>query len=65
MNPPPPTPTSYDDGLEWLRDISRQIFAECGQNPDTYLDRIQALEKRPEYAPRLARVRKVLERMNP
>ena len=59
MNPPPPTP--HDDGLEWLRDIRRQIFTECGQNPDTYLDRIQALEQRPEYAPRLVRVRKVLE----
>ena len=62
MNPPPPTP--HDDGLDWLRDIRRQIFTECERNPDTYLERMQALENRPEYARRMVRVRKVLEPVN-
>jgi hypothetical protein len=59
--PPATTKAPHDDGLDWLRDIRRQIFADCGQNTDAYLDRIQALEKRPENARRLVRVRKILE----
>ena len=56
--------TTRDDGLEWLREIRRQSFAECESNPGTYLEHMQALEKRPEYARRMVRVRKVREPVN-
>jgi len=57
----PPTPPLKDDGLDWLRDIRRQMSAECDHDPRIFVERMRALEKLPQYARRLVRVRKVLE----
>ena len=63
--PAPPPPSLPDDGLDWLRDIRRRISAEHGHDPQKYGDYLRELEKRPEYAHRMVRVRKVLEPVNP
>ncbi len=65
MNTTPENQPPSDDGLDWLRDIRRQIYAECGSDPDTYIERLRALEKLPQYARRMVRVRKILEPVHP
>jgi hypothetical protein len=63
MNTPPPH--QQDDGLDWLRDIRRQITSEFGHNPHRVGERLREMEKLPQYAHRIVRVRKVLEPVNP
>ena len=48
-----------DDGLEWLRDIRREMSAECNHDPHLFVEKMRALQK--QYSNRLVRVRKVLE----
>lgn len=60
MNQQHPPPTT-DDGLEWLRDIRRDIAAEFGNDPHRIGDHLREMEKLPQYAHRIVRVRKVLE----
>jgi hypothetical protein len=64
MNDQPP-PTTPDDGLDWLRDIRRNIAAKFGDDPHRLCDHLREMEKLPQYAHRIVRVRKVLEPVNP
>jgi len=64
MTNQPPT-TQEDDGLDWLRDIRRKITAEVGHDPHRVGDRLREMEKLPQYAQRIVRVRKVLEPVKP
>jgi hypothetical protein len=64
MNTQPP-PSPQDDGLEWLRDIRRKISADFDHNPHHLGARLREMEKLPEYAHRIVRVRKVLESVKP
>jgi hypothetical protein len=64
MNDQPP-PTTPDDGLDWLRDIRRNIAAKFGDDPHRLGDYLRELEKLPEFAHRIVRVRKVLEPVKP
>lgn len=60
MTPSSPTPIK-DDGLDWLRDIRRKLSAELDHDPYRLGARLRELEKLPQYAHRIVRVRKVLE----
>jgi hypothetical protein len=64
MNDQPPS-TTPDDGLDWLRDIRRNIAAKFGDVPHRLCDHLREMEKLPQYAHRIVRVRKVLEPVNP
>ncbi len=64
MNQQPPPPLT-DDGLDWLRDIRRNIAAKFGNDPHRLGDHLREMEKLPQYAHRIVRVRKVLEPVNP
>jgi hypothetical protein len=64
MNTQPP-PSSQDDGLEWLRDIRRKITGKLDHNPHRLGTRLREMEKLPQYAHRIVRVRKVLEPVKP
>ena len=55
---PPPAP--QDDGLDWLRDIRRKITSEFDHNPHRLGDKLREMEKLPQYAGRIVRVKKVL-----
>jgi hypothetical protein len=50
-----------EDGLEWLRDIRRKMSAECNHDPRILIEKLRQMEKLPQYAHRIVRVRKVLE----
>ena len=50
-----------DDGLDWLRDIRSNIAAKFGNDPHRLGDHLREMEKLPQYAHRIVRVRKVLE----
>ncbi len=65
MNPQPPPAQQDDDGLDWLRDIRRKITAEFDHNPHRLGARLREMEKLPQYAHRIVRVRKVLEPVIP
>ena len=54
-----------EDGLEWLRDIRRKMSAECNHDPRILIDKLRQMERLPQYAHRIVRVRKVLEPVNP
>ena len=54
-----------EDGLEWLRDIRRKMSAGCNHDPHVLIEKLRAMEKLPQYAHRIVRVRKVLERVRP
>ncbi|MBL9153461.1 MAG: hypothetical protein JNK37_13285 [Verrucomicrobiales bacterium] len=54
-----------EDGLEWLRDIRRKMSAECNHDPHLLIEKLRAMEKLPQYAHRIVRVRKVLEPVKP
>lgn len=54
-----------DDGLDWLRDIRRKIAAKFGNDPHRLGDHLREMEKLPQYAHRIVRVRKVLEHVKP
>jgi hypothetical protein len=60
MNKDAPS-SQQDDGLEWLREIRRQMSAEANHDTHTYLERLRALQQLPQFSRRLVRVRKVLE----
>ena len=59
MNTPLP-PAQQDDGLDWLREIRRKITAELDHNPHRLGDKLREMEKLPQYAGRIVRVKKVL-----
>ena len=59
MNPEPP-PVPQDDGLDWLRDIRRNITAEFDHDPHRLGEKLREMEKLPQYAGRIVRVKKVL-----
>lgn len=50
-----------EEGLEWLRKIRRKMSAECNHDPGILIARLREMEKLPQYAHRIVRVRKVLE----
>lgn len=50
-----------EDGLEWLRDIRRKMSSECNHDPRILIAKLRQMEKLPEYAHRIVRVREVLE----
>ena len=54
-----------EDGLEWLRDIRRKMSAECNHDPHVLIEKLREMEKLPQYAHRIVRVRKVLAPVNP
>lgn len=54
-------PLMNDDGLDWLRDIRRKITAEYSHDPHRLGAHLREMEKLPQYAKRIVRVRKVLE----
>ena len=54
-----------EDGLEWLRDIRRNMSAECNHDPHVLIEKLRQMEKLPQYAHRVVRVRKVLEPVVP
>lgn len=56
-----PSPQMNDDGLDWLRDIRRKIAAEFRNDPHRLGAHLREMEKLPQYARRIVRVRKVLE----
>ena len=56
-NPPKP---AYADGLEWLREIRRQLAAECNYDPYEMGRRIR--ERQKEHPERIYRTRRVLVR---
>lgn len=64
MNQQPP-PLMTDDGLDWLREVRRNIAAKFGNDPHRLGDHLREMEKLPQYAHRIVRVRKVLEPVNP
>jgi|APTNR8051073442_1049403.scaffolds.fasta_scaffold125395_1 hypothetical protein len=64
MNQQTPPPVT-DDGLDWLREIRRNIAAKFDHNPHRLGDHLRAMEKLPQYAHRIVRVRKVLEPVTP
>ena len=47
-----------DDGLEWLREIRRQMAAEAGNDPRVMGEKLRELEKRFEH--RMLKSTKVL-----
>jgi len=61
QTPPPMT----DDGLDWLREIRRNIATKFGNDPHRLGDHLREMEKLPQYAHRIVRVRKVLEPVKP
>ena len=62
--PAPPPPSHPDDGLDWLREIRHRISAEHGHDPRKLGAHLRELEKLPQYARRMVRIRKVLEPVN-
>lgn len=56
-----PEKQPQDDGLEWLREIRRKISAEHGHDPHRLGAKLREMEKLPQFASRMVRVRKVLE----
>jgi hypothetical protein len=60
-----PPPSTQDDGLDWLRDIRRKITAEFGHDPHRLGAKLREMDKLPQYAHRIVRVRKVLEPVGP
>ena len=59
----PPVPPHHDDGLEWLRDIRRQMSAESNHDPRVYVEKMREYQE--QFKGRLVRVRKVLEPARP
>ena len=59
MNPLHPL-VQQDDGLDWLREIRRKITAELDHNPHRLGNKLREMEKLPQYAHRIVRVKKVL-----
>ena len=49
-----------DDGLEWLREIRRQLSAECNHDPFEMGRRLRELQK--EHPERIYRTKRVLVR---
>ena len=56
-----PSPAQQDDGLDWLREIRRKITAEFDHNHHRLGDKLREMEKLPQYAGRIVRVKKVLD----
>ena len=54
---PSPSPRR-DDGLEWLREIRRQLSAECNHDPYEMGRRLRDLQK--EHPERIYRTKRVL-----
>lgn len=50
---------THDDGLEWLREIRRQMAAEANDDPHLMGQKLREMEKK--YRRRMVRTRKVLE----
>jgi hypothetical protein len=59
MNPEPST-APQDGGLDWLRDICRNITAEFDHDPHRFSEKLREMEKPPQYSGRIVRVKKVL-----
>ena len=51
-------PAKFDDGLEWLREIRRQLAAECNYDPYEMGRRIR--ERQKKYPGRIYRTKRVL-----
>lgn len=45
MNSEDPTKTPRDDGLEWLREIRRQMAADANYDPSEMGRRLRAIER--------------------
>ncbi|GDY22967.1 hypothetical protein LBMAG56_43140 [Verrucomicrobiota bacterium] len=52
------TPPKHDDGLEWLRDIRRQLAAECNHDPFEMGRRLREREK--AYPGRIFKTKRML-----
>ena len=52
------TPPKHDDGLEWLRDIRRQLAAECNHDPFEMGRRLREREK--AYHGRIFKTKRIL-----
>ena len=52
-----------DDGLEWLRDIRRQMAAESNNDPRQLGDKLRQMEKK--YSKRLRKTKRVLVPVKP
>ena len=52
-----------DTGLEWLRDIRRQMSAESNHDPRIFGQKMREYQE--QFKGRLVRVRKVLEPVKP
>ena len=57
MNPKTQSPTT-DDGLEWLRDIRREMAAEAGNDPRRMGATLREMEK--QYQQRMVKTKKLL-----
>lgn len=53
IEPGPAKPAAYDDGLEWLRELRRQISAEFDHDQKRIGDYLREREK--EYGDRVVR----------
>lgn len=57
MNPKTPSPRA-DDGLDWLREIRREMAAEAGNDPRRMGDKLRELEK--QYQQRMVKTKRRL-----
>ena len=54
------SPAPQDDGLDWLRDIRRNITVGFDHDPHRFGEKLREMAKLPQYLGRIFRVKKVL-----